>query len=218
MSFETSNQAIEVLKDVSITIEEASTTCIIGSSGSGKTTLLQILAGLDSPDTGHIFYNDRDLLQDQKSGYAKLRASLFGYVYQFHYLLEDLTVKENCMIPLQILGKHTDTGVDEALDSTLNSLGILHLKNSYPFTLSGGERQRAAVARAIIHKPRFLLMDEPTGNLDPENAIQIHELTLKLAKDFNMGIIVATHDLDFAKKLDRTYKIESGILKKVNHE
>ena len=204
-----------VLSDISISISEGDAIGVIGSSGSGKTTLLQIIAGLELPDKGNIFFNDINLLSDNAKNFNLMRSKLFGYAYQFHYLLDDLTVYENCNLVFKIAkSKNIDENSKKILQ-TLDELGIAALQNNYPYMLSGGERQRVAIARAVVHQPKFVLMDEPTGNLDQENAEIIQNLTIKLAKDHNIGIVVATHDLNYAGKLDKVFRIENGDLKSV---
>ncbi len=144
-----------------------------------------------------------------------MRNKLFGYAYQFHYLLDDLTVFENCNLVFKISNNKNIEKNSKKIFQILNELGIEDLKNSYPSMLSGGERQRVAIARAIVHEPMFILMDEPTGNLDHENANVIQDLTIKLAKNHNIGIMVATHDLNYANKLDKVFRIENeGLVKK----
>ena len=204
---------LEVLKNVNITLDQGKTIGVIGSSGSGKTTLLQILAGLEFSDNGDIFYNDIDLLAKGAKKFNSMRSQLFGFAYQFHYLLDDLTVYENCNLLFRIANNKNKLKNSEKIMTILRDLGIDQLKDSYPFMLSGGERQRAAIARAIVHEPMFVLMDEPTGNLDQDNAEIIQDLTIKLAKNLNIGIVVATHDLKYAGKLDSVFRLESGELK-----
>ena len=206
---------LEVLKNVNITLDQGKTIGVIGSSGSGKTTLLQILAGLEFSDNGDIFYNDIDLLAKGAKKFNSMRSQLFGFAYQFHYLLDDLTVYENCNLVFRIANNKNKLKNSEKIMTILRDLGIDQLKDSYPFMLSGGERQRAAIARAIVHEPMFVLMDEPTGNLDQDNAEIIQDLTIKLAKNLNIGIVVATHDLKYAGKLDSVFRIESGELKSI---
>ncbi|MDB9738049.1 ABC transporter ATP-binding protein [Gammaproteobacteria bacterium] len=218
MSFVNAQHTVDVLTDISLVLDEGQSIAIIGSSGCGKTTLLQILAGLETPSVGKVFFNDINLSANNKTQFTQLRSSLFGFVYQFHYLLEDLTIFENCELTFQILQLKDRAANHQSILAIFEELGISHLKNHYPFMLSGGERQRAAIARAVAHKPTFLLMDEPTGNLDNENAAIIQELTINLSKKLNMGIIVATHDLDYAKQLDDVYKIENTKLHKIDHE
>jgi lipoprotein-releasing system ATP-binding protein len=212
-TYQSGDHQTEVLSNISISISEGELIGVIGSSGSGKTTLLQILAGLEVPDNGDIYFNDINLSLNNAKNFNSMRGSLFGYAYQFHYLLDDLTVFENCNLVFKIAN---DKEVDENSKRTiqiLDELGIAGLQNKYPYMLSGGERQRAAIARAVVHEPKFVLMDEPTGNLDQENAEVIQNLTIKLAKNHNIGIVIATHDLNYAGKLDTVFRIENGDLK-----
>tara|TARA_B100000963_G_scaffold78554_1_gene66553 strand:- start:268 stop:945 length:678 start_codon:yes stop_codon:yes gene_type:complete len=214
-AYKTGAHQIQVLSNISIDIVQGETIGIIGSSGSGKTTLLQILAGLEFPDLGEIFFNDINLLANSGLQFNKMRNKLFGYAYQFHYLLDDLTVFENCNLVFRISNNKNIEKNSKKIFEILNELGIEELKNSYPSMLSGGERQRVAIARAIVHEPMFIFMDEPTGNLDHENANVIQDLTIKLAKNHNIGIMVATHDLNYANKLDKVFRIENeGLVKK----
>ena len=214
-AYKTGAHQIQVLSNISIEIVQGETIGIIGSSGSGKTTLLQILAGLEFPDLGEIFFNDINLLANNGLQFNKMRNKLFGYAYQFHYLLDDLTVFENCNLVFRISNNKNIEKNSKKIFEILNELGIEELKNSYPSMLSGGERQRVAIARAIVHEPMFIFMDEPTGNLDHENANVIQDLTIKLAKNHNIGIMVATHDLNYANKLDKVFRIENeGLVKK----
>ena len=212
-SYQSGSHTSEVLSGVSITISEGQTIGVIGSSGSGKTTLLQILAGLEFPDQGSIYFNEINLLSNNSENFNLMRKNLFGYAYQFHYLLDDLTVFENCDLVFKIANNKKVIENSQKIIQILDELGIAELKNKYPYMLSGGERQRVAIARAIVHEPEFILMDEPTGNLDQENAEVIQNLTIKLAKDHNIGIVVATHDLNYADKLDTVFRIENGDLK-----
>ena len=214
-TYQSGDHQTEVLSNISISISEGELIGVIGSSGSGKTTLLQILAGLEVPDNGDIYYNDINLSLNNAKNFNSMRGSLFGYAYQFHYLLDDLTVFENCNLVFKIAN---DKEVDKNSIRTiqiLDELGIAGLQNKYPYMLSGGERQRVAIARAVVHEPKFVLMDEPTGNLDQENAEVIQNLTIKLAKNHNIGIVIATHDLNYAGKLDTVFRIENGDLKSV---
>ncbi|MBC8221473.1 MAG: ATP-binding cassette domain-containing protein [SAR86 cluster bacterium] len=212
-TYESGGHSTNVLSNISIEISEGDTIGVIGSSGSGKTTLLQILAGLELADQGNIHFNDINLSSNNAKNFNLMRSKLFGYAYQFHYLLDDLTVYENCNLVFKIAGNKSDKKNSKKIIQILDELGISELQNNYPYMLSGGERQRVAIARAVVHEPKFILMDEPTGNLDQENAEIIQDLTIKLAKNRNIGIVVATHDLNYAGKLDAVFRIENGDLK-----
>jgi len=212
-TYESGGHSTNVLSNISIEISEGDTIGVIGSSGSGKTTFLQILAGLELADQGNIHFNDINLSSNNAKNFNLMRSKLFGYAYQFHYLLDDLTVYENCNLVFKIAGNKSDEKNSKKIIQILDELGISELQNNYPYMLSGGERQRVAIARAVVHEPKFILMDEPTGNLDQENAEIIQDLTIKLAKNRNIGIVVATHDLNYAGKLDAVFRIENGDLK-----
>ena len=212
-TYESGGHSTDVLSNISMEILEGDAIGVIGSSGSGKTTLLQILAGLEFPDQGNIHFNDINLSSDNAKNFNLMRSKLFGYAYQFHYLLDDLTVYENCNLVFKIALNRSDKENSKKIMQILDELGISKLLNNYPYMLSGGERQRVAIARAVVHEPKFILMDEPTGNLDQENAEVIQNLTIKLAKNHNIGIVVATHDLNYAGKLDAVFRIENGDLK-----
>ena len=212
-TYQSGDHQTEVLSNITISIYEGDLIGVIGSSGSGKTTLLQILAGLETPDHGDIFYNDINLSSNNSNNFNSMRGNLFGYAYQFHYLLDDLTVFENCNLVFKIANNNKVNENSKRIMQILDELGIASLQDKYPYMLSGGERQRVAIARAVVHKPKFVLMDEPTGNLDQENAQVIQNLTIKLAQNHNIGIVVATHDLNYAGKLDAVFRIENGDLK-----
>ena len=212
-TYESGGHSTDVLSNISMEILEGDAIGVIGSSGSGKTTLLQILAGLEFPDQGNIHFNDINLSSDNAKNFNLMRSKLFGYAYQFHYLLDDLTVYENCNLVFKIAHNKSDKENSKKIMQILDELGISKLHNNYPYMLSGGERQRVAIARAVVHEPKFILMDEPTGNLDQENAEVIQNLTIKLVKNHNIGIVVATHDLNYAGKLGAVFRIENGDLK-----
>ena len=214
-TYHSGDHQTEVLSNISISLFEGDSIGIIGSSGSGKTTLLQILAGLEIPDKGDIYFNEINLSSNNAKNFHLMRRNLFGYAYQFHYLLDDLTVFENCNLVFKIANDKKFNENSKKIIQILDELGIANLQNKYPYMLSGGERQRVAIARAIVHEPKFVLMDEPTGNLDQENAEVIQNLTIKLSQNHNIGIVVATHDLNYAGKLKSVFRIENGDLKSV---
>ena len=217
-TYQSGDHQTEVLSNISISLFEGDSIGVIGSSGSGKTTLLQILAGLEIPDQGDIYFNEINLSSNNAKNFHSMRKNLFGFAYQFHYLLDDLTVFENCNLVFKIANDKKFNENSKKIMQILDELGITSLQNKYPYMLSGGERQRVAIARAVVHEPKFVLMDEPTGNLDQENAEVIQNLTIKLAQNHNIGIVVATHDLNYAGKLKSVFRIENGDLKSVQNE
>ena len=217
-TYQSGDHQTEVLSNISISLFEGDSIGVIGSSGSGKTTLLQILAGLETPDQGDIYFNEINLSSNNAKNFHLMRKNLFGFAYQFHYLLDDLTVFENCNLVFKIANDKKFNENSKKIMQILDELGITSLQNKYPYMLSGGERQRVAIARAVVHEPKFVLMDEPTGNLDQENAEVIQNLTIKLAQNHNIGIVVATHDLNYAGKLKSVFRIENGDLKSVQNE
>ena len=207
MNFTNAQDSLNVLQEISLELSEGQSIGIIGSSGCGKTTLLQILAGLETPSSGSVYFNETNLSENKKTKFAQLRPSLFGFVYQFHYLLEDLTLFENCELSFQILKSKDHLANHASIMAIFEELGIAHLKDSYPFTLSGGERQRAAIARAVAHKPTFLLMDEPTGNLDNDTSNNVFEYFMKYTKENNCAVIMATHNLELASMAGKRIEI-----------
>ena len=207
-TYQSGDHQTEVLSNVSISISEGDTLGVIGSSGSGKTTLLQILAGLEIPDQGDIFYNDINLSSNNARNFNSMRRNLFGYAYQFHYLLDDLTVFENCNLVFKIANnKKVDENLKRIMQ-ILDELGIAELQNKYPYMLSGGERQRVAIARAVIHKPNFVLMDEPTGNLDSQNVQIFMDLLMNMISEKDITLIIATHDQNVSSRLNRLLSLE----------
>jgi len=198
---------IEVLKNLNLIVEKGDTVAISGQSGSGKSTLLQLLALLDKQSSGSIELNNEimdDLTSNQKS---KIRLNNFGFVYQHHHLLEDLSVYENIALPLQLKGDLQN--LDIKVRDLAKSIGLSKRLNHLPWKLSGGEKQRVAVARAMINKPEYIFLDEPTGNLDKKNALNIQNLVLELSHNNDVALIVATHDNDFVNILDRKYYLDN---------
>ena len=198
---------IEVLNELNLTINKGDTVAISGQSGSGKSTLLQILALLDKQSSGSIELNGDttdNLSPNQKS---QIRLNNFGFVYQHHHLLEDLSVYENIALPLQLKGDLLD--LDIKVRDLAKSIGLSNRLNHLPWKLSGGEKQRVAVARAMINKPQYIFLDEPTGNLDKKNALNIQKLVMELSHDNGIALIVATHDNDFVSLLNRKYYLDN---------
>ena len=195
---------IKVLEDINLTIEKGDLVAISGQSGAGKSTLLHIIASLDEASSGNILYDKNPKEEHSNLALSNIRLNNFGFVYQFHHLLEDLTVLENIMIPLQIAGTKNLNNVHNIIEEVGLSSRINHL----PWKLSGGEKQRVAIARAMINNPDFIFLDEPTGNLDDENAIIIQNLLLDISKRNNIALVTATHDNKFIKSFDKIYYLK----------
>jgi len=188
--YRTADSTIEVLSGVDLRVTSSEVAIILGPSGSGKSTLLHLLAGLDRPDSGRIWWDDFPVHQHTPSQLAARRARTVGLVFQNHYLLEDLTVLENVLLPMRIVGE-----VDEERGRhLLERVGLTPRADFLPERISGGERQRAAVARALALGPPFVIADEPTGSLDHARAVEVFTLLLELAEEENTAVVVVTHD------------------------
>ena len=199
-SYKDNSNNQRVFENVSYEFGSRGVYSIVGSSGSGKTTLLNLISGLDSFENGTIEVLNQNLSKLNIEEKSALRKKYFGFGYQFHYLLENLTVYENCLA--------ANFGVDNGnIDLTLKKLGVSHIKNKLPSKISGGEKQRASIARALSKKPSILILDEPTGNLDQENSLAVQDLLIDYAKDNDSLVIYATHDIAFAKRADKSLNI-----------
>jgi len=203
---------LTVLNGVDLRVERAERVAIIGASGSGKTTLLQIMGGLDEPDEGEVFINGEAMHGTNEAAKGDLRNRNVGFVYQFHHLLPEFTAAENVAMPLMIRRESRASAIEQA-GELLSRVGLGERLHHKPGELSGGERQRAAVARALITKPRLVLADEPTGNLDAGNGGHVLKLMLQLNEEFKTSLIVVTHDHSIAERMDRILVLEDGQLK-----
>lgn len=204
-----SNDRISALQGIDFTLERGESLAICGSSGAGKSTLLNILGGLDRPSSGEVFLDGQSLQALSESGEARFRQDELGFIFQFHYLLNDFSILENIMLPLLIQKRDRKAAKHEA-EEWLKKVGLAGKENRAPKELSGGEQQRVAIARALVHHPKLVLADEPTGNLDSENGLRVFELLCGLNHDLQATLIVVTHNEVFAKKLKRCLSLKSG--------
>ncbi|MGA9698665.1 MULTISPECIES: lipoprotein-releasing ABC transporter ATP-binding protein LolD [Acinetobacter] len=210
-SFTDGKTTVEVIKDLSLQVKAGEFVSIVGSSGSGKSTLLHVLGGLDCPTQGQVFLNDKrfDTLGEAERGY--LRNQHLGFVYQFHHLLPEFTALENVAMPLMLRAGTTYKQSKEQAEYLLNRVGLSHRMTHKPGELSGGERQRVALARALVAKPELMLADEPTGNLDRKTAVKIFELLSELRSEFNMAMLIVTHDEQLAQAGDSILHMQDGV-------
>jgi lipoprotein-releasing system ATP-binding protein len=213
--FQQGPDTLEVLKSVNIAILAGERLSIVGASGSGKTTLLQILGGLDKPSTGEVLVDGRNIHSLSERERGDLRNRAIGFVYQFHHLLPEFSALENVAMPLLVRRMRTGEAKDRARD-ILKRVGLGERLTHRPHQLSGGERQRAAVARALVTEPKLVLADEPTGNLDGRNAESVFELMLELNRERRTSLVIVTHDLRIAARMDRALEIDNGSLREID--
>ena len=210
-SFRQGPVTLEVLQGVAISVAVGERIAIVGASGSGKTTLLQILGGLDRPTTGHVLVDGKDIHEQTEKERGDLRNRALGFVYQFHHLLPEFSALENVAMPLLVRRMKVADARAKAR-RLLDRVGLGQRLDHRPDQLSGGERQRAAVARALVTEPKIVLADEPTGNLDGSNAESVFALMLELNRELGTSLIVVTHDLRLASRMERIFAIERGVL------
>ena len=204
---------LEILKSISLDVEENKISVIIGASGAGKSTLLHILGGLDKPDSGEVIFNSTNIYNLTDDKLARFRNNNIGFVFQFHHLLPEFTALENIMIPQMINGVPEKKASMQAKD-LLNEIGLIERVNHKPAELSGGEQQRVAVARALANDPEIILADEPTGNLDSQNSIILQELFTKLKNKLNKTFIIVTHNRELMFLGDNLFEMKDGTIYK----
>ncbi len=209
--FTEGGSVLEVLSDVNLAVVPAERVAIVGSSGSGKTTLLQILGGLDDPDDGEVFVGGEAMHGGSELSKGELRNRYIGFVYQFHHLLPEFSAEENVAMPLLIRREAKAVALEKARE-ILGRVGLGERLTHKPGELSGGERQRAAVARALIARPQLVLADEPTGNLDAGNGEHVMQLMLELNQELQTSLVIVTHDMSIAERMDRILVLENGRL------
>ncbi|VEG13824.1 lipoprotein-releasing ABC transporter ATP-binding protein LolD [Moraxella cuniculi] len=199
-----------VLQGLDLTVQAGERIAIVGSSGSGKSTLLHLLGGLDTPTTGEVWLGDVCLTSLNEAKRAKLRNQHLGFIYQFHHLLPEFTATENVAMPLLMRDGISIKQATSRANELLEQVGLNHRLHHRPSELSGGERQRVAIARALVTRPKLVMADEPTGNLDDDNAQAVFELLTQLQSSLGMALLMVTHDRQLASQADRVLVMKSG--------
>jgi len=202
---------LDILKGISLEIEQKKITVIVGASGAGKSTLLHLLGALDRPDSGEVFYENKNIFKLSDERLAKFRNRNIGFIFQFHHLLPEFTALENVAIPQMINGTSLKDASEKSKE-LLSTVGLSERTEHKPAELSGGEQQRVAVARALANNPQIIFADEPTGNLDSANSEQIHKLIVELKEKYNKTFVIVTHNQNLVKLADKVFEIKDGKL------
>ncbi len=202
---------LEIFKHINLIVEEGESLAIVGASGSGKSTLLHLMGALDTPSTGTVSFDGRDMALMRPDQQAAFRNRTLGFVFQFHHLLPEFSALENVAMPALISGARRARVMPEAR-AMLERVGLAQRAASKITTLSGGERQRVAIARAVLLRPRVLLADEPTGNLDEATGRQVSDLMMELNRELGMTLVVVTHNPELAARMHRTLELKAGRL------
>lgn len=209
LTFHQGERHIEILKSASSEVYAGETIALLGPSGSGKSSLLHILGLLERPNGGSVLLDGEDCISLSDSQRTLMRRTKLGFVYQFHHLLPEFNALENVVMPQLILGV-PKSEAEKSAEKLLNDLGLSERLDHRPGQLSGGEQQRVAIARAVVNKPKVLLADEPTGNLDPETAESVFQQLLTLVEDIGLTAIIATHNLELTRRMTRIWKLDQG--------
>lgn len=208
-SFRQGKEKLEILKGIDLEVRQGDALCILGASGAGKSTLLHILGTLERPTAGSLYFEGEDLFKKSEEDLARFRNQSLGFVFQFHHLLAEFSAFENICMPARLAGT-ASKDVKKRADELIALLGISHRKRHFPSELSGGEQQRVAIARALMNRPKILMADEPTGNLDMENSRKIQNLFFDLQREMGLTLIAVTHDRDFASRFPRQLRMTDG--------
>ena len=201
---------VKVLKEISFSINKGEFVSVIGKSGCGKSTLLYILSTMDTDYEGELLIDNVSMVNKSEPQLARIRNENIGFVFQFHYLLNEFSVLQNVMLPALKLNKFPEKEVEKRAMEKLEMLGIAQLAGKKSGKISGGEKQRVAIARALINDPHILMCDEPTGNLDVKNSEIVFDIFKQLTSEFNQTLLVVTHDNSFAERTDRIIEMEDG--------
>ena len=199
-----------VLKELNLELKQGEKVAIIGPSGSGKTTLLNLIGALDLPETGKVLFEGTEITGYSKNELAEFRNKKLGFVFQMHYLMPQLTLWENVLLPLLPQGNKITKAHSDWAEQLIRKVGIWEQRNQKPSEMSGGECQRTAVVRALINKPKLILADEPTGALDEDNAVALSELLIQLSKEENIALVTVTHSAELADRMDKIYTLKKG--------
>ncbi len=209
-SYQQGNGELPILKGIDLELHTGDALSIQGVSGAGKSTLLHILGTLDRPQSGEINFDGRDVMAMKDDELARFRNDEMGFVFQFHHLIAEFSALENVALPCRVAGESQKLANHKA-EELLDILGLKERREHYPQQLSGGELQRVAIARALVRRPRLLLADEPTGNLDTQNSLKVQDLFFDLQKRFDLTMVIVTHDQQFANRFPRKQVIRDGI-------
>ncbi|MFZ1705704.1 MAG: ABC transporter ATP-binding protein [Saprospiraceae bacterium] len=204
--------SLQVLKGINFSINTGEIVAIVGKSGAGKSTFLHILGTLDFPTKGNVAYNNKPVDFSKEKELSNLRNQHIGFIFQFHHLLNEFSALENVCFPALIAGKESFETIQNKAKEYLDYLGLADRLQHKPNELSGGEAQRVAIARALMNRPKVILADEPTGNLDKTNSDEMHKLFVKMRDDFGQSFVIVTHNLELAALSDRTIQMEDGLI------